>query len=324
MSWLAGCTGVRTGPTGAPPIRIDGSSTVYPITEAVAEEFQNKNQDLRVTVGASGTSSGFRRFCRGETDVADASRPINAAELDQCAKAGVTFLELPVAYDGIVVVANPRNDWADGITVAELRTLWAPDAQGKIVRWNQVRAGWPDREIHVYGGGAASGTMEYLTAAIVGRPGANRADYASTEDDNALVQKVASDELALGFCGYEYFSQNQGRLKALPVDDGRDDNGRNPILPSPETVRSGAYQPLSRPLFIYVSQKAMGRPEARLFVDYYLKEGPWLIDQVGAIQLGDRGYELVRRRADKGITGSLFAGGLPVGLTLVQLLAQLQ
>jgi phosphate transport system substrate-binding protein len=321
---LAGCSGVRTGPAGAPPVRIDGSSTVYPITEAVAEEFQNKNQDLRVTVGVSETAVGFERFCQGEIDIADASRPIAVAEIDRCAKAGVTFLELPIAYDGIVVVVPPKNTWADQITVAELKTLWAPEAQGTIVRWSQLRAGWPDREIHLYGPGPASGTFDHFTTAVVGQRGASRSDYTSSEDDSALVDGVASDEGALGFVGYEYFDQNRRRLKALSVDDGRDDNGKGPVAPSPETVRSGTYQPLSRPLFIYVSQKAMERPEARAFVDYYLKEGPWLIDQGGAIQLGDKGYELVRRRLAGGVAGSLFSGQLKAGMTLEQLLVQLQ
>jgi phosphate transport system substrate-binding protein len=323
-SLLAGCTGVRTGPAGAPPVRIDGSGTVYPITEAVAEEFQNKNQDLRVIVGLSETAVGFERFCRGEIDIADASRPITVAEIDRCAKAGITFLELPIAYDGIVVVVHPENTWADQITVAELKTLWAPEAQGKIVRWSQVRAGWPDREIHLYGPGAGSGTLDHFTSAIVGRQGAGRSDYTSSEDDSALVEGVASDTFALGFFGYEYFDQNRRRLKALPVDDGRDDNGRGPVPPSPETVRGGLYQPLSRPLFIYVSQKSMERPDVRSFVDYYLKEGPWLIDQVGAIQLGDKGYELVRRRLAGGVAGSLFSGQPTAGMTLEQLLVQLQ
>ena len=320
----AGCGGVTSGPTGEPLVRIDGSSSVYPITEAVAEEFQNKNQGVRVTVDVSGTSGGFQKFCRGETDLANASRAINAVELERCAKAGITFLELPVAYDGLAVIVNPKNTWADQVAVAELRALWAPDAQAKITRWNQVRAGWPDRPIHLYGPAASSDTFEYFTDVIGGGTGASRGDYTSSEDDNALVRAVASDELALGFVVYASFDQNKRTLRALPVDDGRDDDGKGPIPPSPETVRNGTYQPLSRPLFIYVSQNAIGRPEVRSFVDYYLKEGPWLIDQGGGIQLGDKGYELVRRRLTRGVTGSAFPGESPVRLTLDQMLARLQ
>jgi phosphate transport system substrate-binding protein len=320
---LAGCSGVSSGPVGGPLIRIDGSGTVYPITEAVAEEFQNKNQDLRVTVGTSGTPNGLRTFCRGEIEVADASRPIDAAEIDACAAAGIRFLELPVAYDGIVVAVHAKNTWADQITAGELRALWEPGAQGKLMRWSQLRAGWPDREIHLYGAGPSSGTFAYFTAAIVGSKGASRTDYTSNGDAGALVRGVAADEGALGFVAYQVFEQNKDRLRALAIDDGGDENGKGPIPPTPETVRSGSYQPLSRPLLIYVSERALDRREVRAFVEYYLKEGPWLADQVGAIQLGDQGHELVRRRLASGATGSLFSGNLPVGLTLGQLLAKL-
>ena len=320
---LAGCSGISSGPAGGPLIRADGSGTVYPLTEAVAEEFQNKNQDLRVTVGASGTGNGFQAFCRGEIEVADASRPIDATEIDACARAGIPFLELPVAYDGIVVAVNAKNGWADRITIGELKALWEPGAQGTLTRWGQLRAGWPDREIRLYGTGPSSGTFAHFTAAVVGSRGASRTDYTSSEDAGALVRGVAADEAALGFVGYQTFEQNKDRLKALAIDDGRDENGKGAVPPTPETVRDGSYQPLSRPLLIYVSERALGRREVRAFVEYYLKEGPWLADQVGAIQLGDQGHELVRRRLASGKTGSLFSGNLPVGLTLGQLLAKL-
>jgi phosphate transport system substrate-binding protein len=320
---LAGCSGVTSGPTGGPLIRIDGSGTLYPLTEAVAEEVQNKNQDLRVTVGASGTGSGFRRFCRGEIDVADASRPIDAAETDACARAGIPFLELPVAYDGIVVAVSAKNAWAGEITVSELKALYELAPQGKSARWSALRPGWPDREIRLYGPAPSSGTFEYFTAAVVGSAGASRAEVAPNADPGARVRGVAADEAALGVFGYQAFEQNRDALRALAIDDGRDEDGKGPIPPTPETVRDGTYQPLSRPLLIYVSARAIGRAEVRAFVEYYLKEGPWLADQVGAIQLGDRGHELVRQRLARGTTGSLFSGGLPVGLTLGQLLAKL-
>ena len=309
--------------TTDPLIRIDGSSTVYPITEAVAEEFQNKNQNVRITVGVSGTGGGFQKFCNGETDISDASRPISKTEVEACAKNGVAFIELPIAYDGIAIVVNPKNTWVDHITPAELKALWGPEAQGKVTRWSQVRKGWPDREVHLFGAGVDSGTFDYFTEAIMGKAKASRGDFTSSEDDNVLVQGVGSDESALGYFGYTYFEENKDKLKLVPVDDGKDDNGKGPILPSPETVRNGPYQPLSRPLFIYVSHKTLERPEVQAFVDYFLKEGPWLIDQVGAIQLGDKAYETVRLRFEKRVTGTVFQDA-PIGLTIDQLLAREQ
>jgi phosphate transport system substrate-binding protein len=308
--------------TGAGQIKIDGSSTVYPISEAVAEEFQNKNQNVRVTVGVSGTGGGFQKFCASETDISNASRPIKTTEIEACAKTGIVYTELPVAYDGLAVLVNPKNTWVDHFTVAELKKIWAPESQNKVMRWSDVRAGWPDRELHLFGPGVDSGTYDYFTEAIVGKEGASRGDFTASEDDNVLVQGVSSDESGLGFFGYEYYYQNKAKLKLVPIEDGKDDNGKGPILPSAETVRNGTYQPLSRPLFIYVSHKGLERPEVKSFVDYYLKEGPWLIDQIGYMQLGDKGYELVRDRFAKRAPGSLFAkGGSQVGLTIEQLLA---
>lgn len=323
LTFLAACGG-GTNLGTSPLITVDGSSTVYPITEAVAEEFQNQNQKVRVTVGISGTGGGFQKFCSGETDVADASRPITKTELAACAKNGVTFIELPVAYDGLAVVVNPKNTWVDHITVAELQTLWGPDAQGKVTRWSQVRRGWPDREVHLFGAGVDSGTYDYFTEAIMGKAKSSRGDFTSSEDDNVLVQGVSTDELALGFFGYAYFFQNKDKLRLVPIEDGKDGNGTGPILPSPETVRGGTYQPLSRPLFIYVKQQSLERPEVKGFIEYYLKEGPWLVDQVGYIQIGDEGYDLIRQRFAKGSTGTLFQDVSQVGLTIEQLLAREQ
>jgi len=314
-----------TAPASSSIIKIDGSSTVYPITEAVAEEFQKTNPNTRVTVGISGTGGGFQKFCAGETDISDASRPITKSEVDKCTQNGITFIELPVAYDGLAVLVNPKNTWVQFFTVADLKKIWAPEAQGKVTKWNQVRPGWPDRELHLFGPGTASGTYDYFTEAINGKQGASRGDYTASEDDNVLVQGVSTDEGGLGYFGYAYYEQNKGKLKLVPVDDGRDDNGKGPIGPSPDTVRNGTYQPLSRPLFIYVSTKAIDRPEVNAFVEYYLTEGPSLVDQVGFIQLGERGYELVRARFAKRPTGSLFAqGGSQVGLTIEQLLSKEQ
>src|SRR5688572_21249990 len=255
-----GTAGTEGGGT-ASSITLDGSSTVFPISEAIAEEFIKANPNLpRPTVGISGTGGGFQKFCRAETDISDASRPIRAAEMEACQKAGVEYIELPVAYDGLAIVVNPKNTWASSITTQELRTLWAPEAQGKITRWNQVRASWPDREIHLFGAGVDSGTFDYFTEAINGKEKASRGDFTSSEDDNVLVQGVGGDELALAFLPLAYVEQNRSLLKLLPVDDGKPENGDGPMTPSAQTVRDGTYQPLSRPLFIYVSRKAADRP----------------------------------------------------------------
>jgi phosphate transport system substrate-binding protein len=303
-------------------IQVDGSSTVFPISEAVAEEFQKANQNIRVTVGISGTGGGFQKFCRGETDISDASRPIRPAEIEACQKAGIEYIELPVAYDGLAIVVNPKNTWATSVTVDELKTLWAPEAQGKVLRWNQVRASWPDREVRLFGAGVDSGTYDYFTEAIVGKEGASRGDFTSSEDDNVLVQGVSSDELALGFIPFAYVEQNQSRLKLVPVDDGKGDNGAGPLTPSAETVRNGTYQPLSRPLFIYVARKAAERPEIQRFVEAYFA-APDLIREVGYVELTPEIYDLAKKHfADRKLGTAFGAGGSQVGMTLEKLLSR--
>jgi phosphate transport system substrate-binding protein len=268
-------------------VTLDGSSTVFPIAEAVAEEFQKANPGTRVTVGISGTGGGFQKFCRGEIDIADASRPISATEVAACKKAGITFIEVPIAYDGIAIAVNPKNTWADKITVAELKTLWGPDAQGKVLKWNQVRKGWPDREIHLYGAGVDSGTYDYFTEAINGKAKASRGDFTSSEDDNVLVQGIGNDELALGFLPFAYFEENSSKLKIVPVDDGK---GGGPIVPTPETIEKGVYRPLSRPVFIYVSGQAAQKPEVQRFVEFLLKNADTLVREVNYVSLGADQY----------------------------------
>ena len=299
-------------------IPIDGSSTVYPITEAVAEEFQAKNPGARITVGESGTSSGLQKFCRGETVIADASRPISATEIEACAKATISYIELPVAYDGLAVVVNPKNTFADALTIAELKRLWEPAAEGKITRWNQVRASWPDREIHLFGPGVASGTFDYFNEVINGNAKASRGDYTSSEDDNVLVQGVAGDELALGYFGLAYFEQNKERLKLVPVDDEKPDNGAGAILPTFDSVRAGTYRPLSRPLFIYVSTAALQRPAVQQFVQFYVTLPNDLIQRVGYVPLTDAEKQLTGERFEKRTTGTMFthapAGGTQLTL----------
>jgi len=313
------------GAAGAPAlIQIDGSSTVFPISEAVAEEFQKANPDVRVTVGISGTGGGFQKFCRGETDISDASRPIRPTEIEACGQAGIEYIELPIAYDGLAVVVNPKNTWVTSITVAELETLWAPEAQGTVTRWNQVRASWPDRDIRLFGAGVDSGTYDYFTEAIVGKEGASRGDFTSSEDDNVLVQGVSSDELALGFLPFAYVEQNRERLKLVPVDDGKPDNGDGPVAPGRETVANGTYQPLSRPLFLYVALAAAERPEVQRFVDAYFA-APELMREVGYVELTPAIYDLAKQHFANRRTGTAFgAGGSQVGVTLEALLTREQ
>jgi phosphate transport system substrate-binding protein len=297
------------GSTAAPQtITADGSSTVAPVTEAVAEEFQKANSGTRVTVGTSGTGGGFQKFCRGETDISNASRPISASEAEACAKTNVSYVELPVAYDGLAVVVHPKNTWAASMTVAELKTLWEPAAQGKVMRWNQIRPGWPDREIHLFGAGVDSGTFDYFTEAIVGKTKASRGDYTSSEDDNVIVQGVGGDENALGYFGFAYYEQNQGKLKLVAIDDGNEANGKGPIAPSPETVKNGTYRPLSRPIFIYSKVKSLDRPEVKAFVDFYLTKGVPLVREVGYVPLSEAEYAKVRERFGARKIGTMFEG----------------
>jgi phosphate transport system substrate-binding protein len=302
-------------------IVIDGSSTVFPITEAVAEEFRAQNP-ARVTIGVSGTGGGFKKFCNGETAISGASRPIKPTEVTQCKDKAIEYIELPVAYDGISVVVNPANDWAAHMTVAELKALFRPEAQGELKRWSQVRTGWPDQEIHLFGAGVDSGTYDYFTAAIVGTEHSSRGDFTSSEDDNVLVQGVAMDRLALGFFGYAYYKENQSKLKIVPIDDEKDDNGKGPIAPTPESVINGTYSPLSRPIFIYVSKAAVGRPEVQAFVQFYLEHGPKLVSEVGYIPLPERAYTLALKRLSNRVLGSVFGGtGSKVGVSVEALLA---
>ena len=325
---LAGCGGgstASTETTAAPAvIQIDGSSTVFPITEAVAEEFQKANKSVRVTVGISGTGGGFQKFCRGETDISDASRPISPKEIEACKMAGIEYIELPIAYDGLAVVVNPKNTWASTITVAELKKLWAPEAQGKVTRWNQVRTGWPDREIHLFGAGVDSGTYDYFTEATVGKQGASRGDFTSSEDDNVLVQGVSSDELGLGFIPLAYVEQNKSALKIVPIDDEKKETGEGAIVPTAETVRNGTYQPLSRPLFIYVGRKAADRPEVQRFVESFFTSEK-LMREVGYVELTPQIYDLAKKHFAERKVGTAFGeGGSQVGLTLEKLLTREQ
>lgn len=298
------------------PIRIDGSSTVYPITEAAAEEFHKQNQ-AKVTIGISGTGGGFKKLCAGEVTLTGASRPIKQVEAQQCAASHVEFVELPLGYDGLAVVVHPQNHWAASITIAELKKIWEPAAQHKLMRWSQVRPGWPDQPLHLFGPGVDSGTYDYFTRAVVGTEHESRGDYTSSEDDNVLVQGVSRDVGGLAFFGLAYYEENADILKLLAIDDADATNGDGPVLPTSASVSRGTYQPLSRPIFLYVEKSALERPEVGAFVDFYLTHVASLVTEAGYVALPHRTYERVQRRRRAGTTGSLFAGrGSAVGVTI--------
>lgn len=278
-------------------VEIDGSSTVYPVGVAVAEEFQIQNRGVRVTVGYSGTGGGFKRFCAGETDVSGASREISDSEREACAAAGVAFVEVPIAWDGLSIVANPANDFVECVSIDELRRIWEP---GSTVRtWRDVRPDFPAEEIQLYGAGTDSGTFDYFTEVVVGEAKASRADYQASEDDNILVQGVAGDVYALGYFGYAYVVENQDRLKLLEVD-----GGTGCVRPSEETIADGSYAPLSRPLYMYVSVAATARPEVRAFVDFLLDNAPELVPATGYHPLDAARYQEIKEAFSADASGS--------------------
>ncbi|WP_448525823.1 PstS family phosphate ABC transporter substrate-binding protein [Parathermosynechococcus lividus] len=299
---------------GTPTIRIDGSSTVFPVTEAAAEAFQKaQGGKVRVTVGVSGTGGGFKKFCRGETDISNASRPILAKEIADCKAAGVNFIELPIAYDALTVVVNPQNTWATNLTVDELKKIWSPDS--KINNWSQVRQGFPNVPLKLFGAGADSGTFDYFTEAINGKSKVSRKDYTASEDDNVLVQGVSRERGALGYFGYAYYAENRNRLKAVAINAGK-----GPVLPSEQTVLNGTYQPLSRPIFIYVNSRAAQRPEVKQFVTYYLNNAPALVKKVRYVPLPASAYKTILANFNKNRVGTVFGGKEQIGLTINQLL----
>lgn len=288
---LFACGGKKDSNTLTGTVNIDGSSTVYPITEAVAEEFKKVYPDVKVAVALSGTGGGFKKFVRGETDINDASRPITRFE-DSIAKAnGIEYIELEVAYDGLAVVINPKNNWCKDIKVSELKKIWEPEAQGVITHWNQIRPEWPNEPLHLYGAGVESGTYDYFTEVIVGKAHSSRGDYTSSEDDNVLVQGVSSDVNALGFFGYAYYEENKDKIKLVAID-----NGNGPVLPSVETVKNKTYSPLSRPLYIYINNKAAERKEVQEFINFYLEKVNVLVGEVGYIPLSDEELQAIKNK----------------------------
>jgi phosphate transport system substrate-binding protein len=298
-------TCVTTGVANASPIvKIDGSSTVFPITEAVAEDFQiAKRGAIRVTVGISGTGGGFKKFCRNEIDIVNASRPITQLEMEACKQEGVQYIEMPIAFDALTIVVNPKNTWSKTITVDELKKIWEPGAQGVITSWNQINPAWPDKKIKLYGPGADSGTFEYFTEAIVGKAKSSRGDFTASEDDNVLVQGVASDIYALGFFGFAYYIENSNKINAVAVDSG---NGG--VIPSAATVENNSYKPLSRPIFIYVNAKSAEKPEINEFVNFYMKNAPELVTEVKYFPLSKEVYNLNIEHLNKKKVGTVFKG----------------
>jgi phosphate transport system substrate-binding protein len=298
-------------------IKIDGSSTVYPVSEAIAEEVGKGVGRARVTIGVSGTGGGLKKLCDGELEVAAASRPIAMKEIEQCNANGVSFIELPIAFDGIAVVVHPDNTWASSMTVADLKKLWAPEAQGKVMKWSDVRADWPREEVHLFGAGIDSGTFDYFTQAIVGKERSSRGDFTSSEDDNVLVQGISGDKRALGFFGLAYAHANASKLKVVGIDAG---TGRGPVVASPQTVFDGSYQPLARPLFIYVTTTAAARADVQALVAAYLDNGH-IIEEVGYVPLPDEVRVLARARFDQRVPGSMYDGHPQVGVQIGDMLA---
>ena len=317
MVALAACTPpVSTPGNLVGTIRVDGSSTVYPITEAVAEEFMKLHHRVRPTVGISGTGGGFKKLCAGESDISDASRPIKTSEAEQCRKNGIDYIELPIAYDGLAVMVHPSNDWVDYLTVDELREIWRPESP--IKKWSDIRPGWPEKDIFLVGADTDSGTFDYFTTAIMGQEGSSRSDYTWSSDDNVLVVAIAGERHSLGYFGLAYYLANRDKLRAVPVD-----GGDGPVPLSVETVGDASYQPLSRPVFIYVRKESAERLEVQEFVRYYLDQGPIYVSEVGFVPLPQVAYRLVLERFEGRVIGSVFGGeGSQVGVSVEELLSR--
>ncbi len=302
-------------------IRIDGSSTVFPIIEAMAEEFQiAEGGAVQVTVGISGTGGGFKKFCRGELEITDASRPIRDVELEACRQTGIQFIELPIAFDALTVVINPANDWAERMTIDEMKTIWEPAAQGTVLNWNQANPAFPDAPLTLYGPGPDSGTFDYFTAGVVGIEHASRGDYTASEDDNVLVQGVSSDRHALGYFGLAYYLENRDKLKAVAIVNPAGEA----VQPSIETVRDGSYTPLSRPLFVYINAAAAGEPHVRRFVEFLFssERAAELVSQTGYVPLPAEAYDTALANFREGKLGTVFAGGSEVGVDIAELLSR--
>lgn len=313
---LSGCSSSSETQSGTPVISVDGSSTVYPITKKAAERFRKKFKEGPIAINFSGTGGGFKKFCANQTDINDASRPINEKERAACREAGVAFMELPVAFDALTVVVHVKNDWANDITLAELKKIWQPGSEGAVTRWNQVRPSWPDRPLKLFGPGRDSGTFDYFTEVVVGEAGASRNDYFASEDDNVLVDGVSQDANALGYFGLGYYANNWEVLKSLAVD-----SGRGPVQPTVDAVKKATYKPLARPLFIYVNTASMEKkPVLKKFVEFYLKDVPRWVPFVGYIPLSSEVYDMVAERFQGKEQGTVYADAVNSGQPLIEML----
>jgi phosphate transport system substrate-binding protein len=298
----------------AQTVKVDGSSTVYPITEGIAEDFQKATR-IKTTVGVSGTGGGFKKFCRGEIDIANASRSITKQEIDACRSKGIDFYEFPIAFDAMTVVINPRNNFIKSLTVDQLRRLWEPQAQGKITHWNQIDPSWPNQRISLFGPGADSGTFEYFTEAVTGKSKSSRGDFTASEDDNILVKGVSTNQFGLAYFGFAYYEENKSKVRAVPIvnKDGK------AVYPSEKTVMDGTYNPLARPIFIYANANSIKKPEVRQFIEFYMKNGANIIREIKFVPLPNKVYEANLANLNKARTGTVFGGHAKVGMTIEEL-----
>ncbi|MFO0876012.1 MAG: PstS family phosphate ABC transporter substrate-binding protein [Gemmataceae bacterium] len=301
-------------------ITADGSSTVYPVTEAAADEFQKKKPSIKVTVGNSGTGGGFKKFVRGETDISDASRPILQKEIDEAKKSGIEYIELPICFDALTVVVSKENTWVDHLTINELKTMWDPDTKSKITKWSDIRKGWPDEKFVLFGPGTDSGTFDYFTEAVSGKAGRSRDDYTASEDDNILVRGVSGNKNSLGYFGYAYYAAHKEKLRAVPIlwEKGK---VKTPVEPSRDAIIKGSYAPLSRPLFIYVNKKSLEtRSDVKEFVAFYLENVGALARRKKYVELPKEAQDLCLKRFQQMQTGTGFGGHQEVGLSIEDIL----
>ena len=291
-------------------IKIDGSSTVFPITDAVIEDFKRTNKSVKATLGISGTGGGFKKFCRNELDIVNASRPISSKEMAACKEAGVEYIELPIGYDALTVIVNPKNTWLSSLTTKELKLMWEPAAQGKIRSWQQINPAFPDIRLKLYGAGSDSGTFDYFTAVINGKAGSSRGDYSPTENDHETVDGVATNVNAIGYLGLAYFEENKNKLKGVAISW----NGKAPIYPSAKSVLDGTYQPLSRPIMIYVNAASLSKPEVKAFTLHYLNNASKLVKKEKYVELSGNAYKLGLARINNMVKGTSFGGENQSGL----------
>ena len=308
---LAACSG---GSSEKEDVLVDGSSTVFPISEAMAEEFMKENSNVRVTVGVSGSGGGFKKFCAGETDISNASRPIKDTEIELCEEAGIEFVEIPVAFDGLSVVVNNENDWAACMKPDELAKMWEPAAEGNVDNWNQIRDDFPDQPLGLYGPGTDSGTYDYFTDATHGEEGESRGDYTASEDDNVIVQGVQNDQGGLGFFGFAYYEENKDALKVVEIEN---ENG-DCVAPTSASIEDGTYNPLARPIFFYVKKESLEtKPAVKAFAEYKISSANGeLISEVGYVPLPSELVSKIESRLGEGKTGSIFEGGSSLGVKL--------